>query len=122
MNTHSSMKKLYALGRLKSGERNKTEAAYETFLEEQKQLGEVLWYKFEAMTFKLANDTRYTPDFIVMLSNGEIECREIKGSKAIFMCDAKVKIKVAAEMFPFRFIAVFPIPKKLGGGWRVEEF
>lgn len=122
MNNHSSVKKLYALGRLKSGERNKTEAAYELFLEQQKQCGQILWYKFEAMTFKLANDTRYTPDFIVMLSNGEIECREIKGAKAIFLGDAKVKIKVAAEMFPFRFIAVFPIPKKLGGGWETLEF
>lgn len=113
---------LFALGRLKSGERNKTEAAYELFLEAQKQAGEILWYAFEGMTFKLAKDTRYTPDFVVMKSDGQLECREVKGAKAIFQCDAKAKIKIAAEMFPLKFIAVFPIPKKEGGGWEVMEF
>jgi len=107
---------------LKSGERNKTESAYELFLESQKQAGEILWYAFEGMTFKLAKDTRYTPDFVVMKANGELECREIKGAKAIFQCDAKAKIKIASEMFPIRFIAVFPIAKKLGGGWEIQEF
>ncbi len=116
------MNGLFALGRLKSGERNKTEAAYELYLESQKQAGEILWYAFEGMTFKLAKDTRYTPDFVVMLKNGELECREVKGAKAIFQCDAKAKIKIASEMFPIRFIAVFPIPKKLGGGWEIQEF
>lgn len=115
-------KKLYALGRLKPGERNKTEAAYERELERRKSQGEILWYRFEGMTFKLAKDTRYTPDFMVMLANGEIQAHEIKGAKAIFQCDAKAKIKVAAEMFPIRFIAIFPIAKKLGGGWTIEEF
>ena len=35
--------------------------------------------------------------------------------------DARVKIKVAAAMFPFTFIAVFAAPKKDGGGWRFEN-
>lgn len=115
-------KRFLALGRLKPGERNKTEAAYEQHLEARKQAGEVLWYKFEGITFKLAKDTRYTPDFAVLLANGEMELHEIKGAKAIFQSDAKVKIHVAAEMFPFRFIAIFPIPKKSGGGWEIMEF
>lgn len=114
--------KLFALGRMKSGERNKTEAAYELFLESEKQRGEILWYAFEAITFKLAQDTRYTPDFMVMKKNGELECREVKGAKGIFQCDAKAKIKIAAEMFPIHFVAVFPIAKKLGGGWEIMEF
>ncbi len=115
-------KKFLALGRMKAGERNKLEAAYERHLESRKQAGEVLWYKFEGMTFKLAKDTRYTPDFSVLLANGEMEMHEIKGAKAIFQSDAKVKIRVAANMFPFRFIAIFPIPKKDGGGFSYEEF
>lgn len=110
---------LFALGRMKSGERNKTEAAYELFLEEQKQAGEILWYAFEGMTFKLAKDTRFTPDFVVMKANGELECREIK---SIWRDDAKVKIKVASELFPIRFVAIYARPKKEGGGWRDEEF
>ncbi len=112
-------KKFLALGRLKSGERNKLEAAYEAELEAQKQRGEILWYAFEGMTFKLAKDCRYTPDFTVMLANGEMECRE---TKSIWRDDAKAKIKVAAALFPIRFVAVYAKPKKEGGGFRYEEF
>jgi hypothetical protein len=111
--------KVLALGRLKSGVRNKLEAAYELELEAQKQRGEILWYQFEGITFKLAKDTRYTPDFVVMLANGELECRETKG---FFRDDAKIKLKVASALFPFRFVAIYAIPKKQGGGFRREEF
>ena len=116
---HNATKTLYALGRLKSGERNKTEAAYEKELEMQKQAGMILWYRFEGLTFKLAQDTRYTPDFVVLLENGELECREIK---SIWRDDAKVKIKVASALFPIRFVGIYAKPKKDGGGWRVENF
>lgn len=115
-------KHFLALGRMKPGERNKTEAAYELELQAQQERGEILWYRFEGMTFKLAADTRYTPDFVVLKANGELECREIKGAKIVFQSDAKVKIKVASEMFPIRFVAIFPIPKKLGGGWEIQDF
>jgi len=40
----------------------------------------------------------------------------------VFQSDAKVKIKVASELFPIRFVAIFPIAKKLGGGWETQEF
>ena len=112
-------KKFLALGRMKSGERNRLEQAYEAHLEALKQAGEIQWYKFEGITFKLASDTRYTPDFMVMLPNGELECHECK---SIWRDDAKIKIKVAAEMFPFRFIAVYAKTKKEGGGFRSENF
>jgi hypothetical protein len=115
-------KKLFALGRLKAGVLNKTEAAYELELKEQQQRGEILWYSFEGMTFKLAKDTRYTPDFVVLKANGELECREVKGAKIVFQCDAKAKIKIAAELFPVRFVAIFPIAKKFGGGWEIQDF
>ena len=109
--------KTFALGRLKSGEMNKTEAAYAQVLEKEKFSGAILWYKFEGITLKLADNTRYTPDFVVMLANGELEVREIKGSLTFMQEDAKVKIKVAAELYPFRFVLLAPRPKKEGGGW-----
>lgn len=113
-------KRLFALGRLKSGELNKTEQRYKDLLERLKTSGEVLWYIFEGMTFKLADNTRYTPDFMVMRSNGEIQAHEVKGSKFIFQDDAKVKVKVAAEMFPVKFIVVFPNAKT--NNWDVVEY
>ena len=54
-----------------------------------------------------------------MLANGQIELHEVKG---FWMDDARVKIKVAAEMYPFKFVAIKVKAKKDGGGYSVEEF
>ncbi len=114
-----TLKDVQALGRLKQGVMNKTEAAYEKELALQKMAGEVLWYKFEGMKFRLADNTFYTPDFIVMRGGGQIEVHEVKGH---WTDDGKVKIKVAAAMYPFRFIALRKEAKKRGGGWLIEEY
>lgn len=109
-----------ARGRHKPGVMNSTEAAYALVLEARKLAGnDILWYAFEALTLKLATDTRYTPDFFVMRSDGLLECHEVKG---FWEGDALVKIKVAAEKFPFRFLAIHKLPKKDGGGWKTTEF
>lgn len=113
--TFYSAKKIQALGRLKAGQMNKTEKEYDSFLEIRQRTGDILWRKFEGMKFRLADNTFYTPDFAVMLSNGQIELHEVKG---FWQDDARVKIKVAADMYPFRFIAI----KKDGKGWKVEDF
>lgn len=110
-----------ALGRLKAGKMNKTEAAYAQHLALKKAAGEVVWYRFEGIKFRLADNTFYTPDFVVMLADMSMEVHEVKGAMAIFQDDAKVKIKVAAEMYPFKFIVIVPVPKKRGGGWEIHE-
>lgn len=112
-------KGLQALGRLKAGQMNKTEAAYDSDLRSRLNSGEILWYKFEGLKFRLADNTFYTPDFAVMNSSSEIELHEVKG---FWADDAKVKIKIAASLYPFRFIALKAKAKKNGGGWEVEEF
>lgn len=114
-----SSNKMFALGRLKTGERNKTEQAYENLLEAMRISGDVLWYKFEGMKLRLADNTFYTPDFAVMLSSGQIEMHEVKG---FWQDDARVKIKIAAELYPFRFVAAKPKAKRDGGGWEIEVF
>jgi hypothetical protein len=111
--------KRYALGRLKTGERNRTEAAYEAHLMLRLHAGEIAWFKFEGIKLRLADNTFYTPDFAVMLTDDTIEIHEVKG---YWEDDARVKIKVAADLYPFRFIAVTAEAKKRGGGWKVEEF
>ena len=115
-------KNFYALGRLKTGQMNKTESAYASHLDALMREGSILWYKFEGMKFRLADNTFYTPDFSVMTSDGQIQLHEVKGAKAIFQDDAKVKIKVAAENYPFVFLAVFPIPRSKGGGWDFDVY
>jgi len=112
-------KKFLALGRMKSGERNKLEQAYENHLELLKHAGEIQWYKFEGMKFRLADNCFFTPDFAVLLANGEMEMHEVK---SIWRDGAKEKTRIAAELYPFRFIAVYAKTKKEGGGWRNEEF
>jgi hypothetical protein len=54
-----------------------------------------------------------------MRADGSLECHEVKG---FWADDARVKIKVAAEMYPFRFIAIMKLPKRDGGGFSIEEF
>ena len=113
--------KRFAKGRTRRqpGSMNKTEAAYAAHLELRRSAGEVAWYGFEAMKFKLAEKTFYTPDFIVMLADGTLEAHEVKG---FWEDDARVKIKVAADKFPLRFVALKALPKRDGGGWKEEEF
>jgi hypothetical protein len=112
-------KKILALGRLKTGSMNKTEEAYGRHLEARRMAGDVVWYKFEGVKLRLADNTFYTPDFAVMLESGFIEMHEVKG---FWQDDARAKIKIAADMYPFRFIAVKAAPKKDGGGWSIEDF
>lgn len=95
---------------------NKTEAAYAAHLEILKRAGENNGFMFEAMKFRLADKTFYTPDFIVFAADGVIECHEVKG---FWEDDARVKIKVFADKFPFRVVAV---TKGKGGTWNREEF
>lgn len=112
-------KAMYALGRLKTGTMNKTEAAYAGHLEDLKRKGALLWYRFEGVKLRLADNTFYTPDFAVMSAAGTLEMHEVKG---YWQDDARVKIKVAAEMYPFRFVAIKAEAKKNGGGWKIEDF
>ena len=105
----------FALGRLKAGAMNKTEAAYANYLEKQKQFGDVAWFAFEPMNLKLADKCFYRIDFLVMLKSGQLEVHEVKG---FWTDDALVKIKTASAKFPFRFIAL----KLVKGIWKVREF
>jgi hypothetical protein len=114
-----SQKKRFALGRLKTGEMNKLEAKYSEYLEGLKSAGDILWFKFEGLKLRLADNTFYTPDFFVMLADETLECHECKG---FMMEDANVKVKVAASMYPFRFVVVKANARKNGGGWNRREF
>ncbi len=109
----------FALGRLPAGAMNKSEAAYDAHLAAEQQAGRVLWRKFEGLKLRLADSTFYTPDFAVMAGDGVLECHEVKGW---WGDDDRAKIKVAADLYPLRFVAVRARPKKDGGGWEIETF
>lgn len=102
------------------------EKQYAEVLEERKRAGEIVGYRYEAMKLRLAQNTFYTPDFVVTFDD-HIELHETKG---FWEEDARVKIKVAAAMFPeFVFIGVEykkrPEDKGVRGApkqWHYEAF
>ena len=99
----------------KRGQMNKLEAAYAARLESLKFAGEIADYRFECIKLRLADNTFYAPDFMVLRADGTFEMHEVKG---FWEDDARVKIKTAAELFPFKFIAA----RKQKGAWVFEEF
>lgn len=94
---------------------NKTERAYAMILEAKRRAGEIREWRFERVTVKLADDCRYTPDFFVVAGDGACEFHEVKGG--FIREDAKIKLKVAAEQFPFRFV----LCQLLKTGWEFTE-
>lgn len=112
------------------GERNKTEAAYESHLDVLHRAGEIDGFKFEGIKLKLADNTHFTPDFIVYAADGVVELHDTKGTTKKLRAggfkeavpwieeDAKLKLKLAAELFPFRVFAVFKTPD----GWQKQQF
>jgi len=92
---------------------NKTEHAYSQRLDLLKAAGQVVRWEFEPLNFRLAPRTYYRPDFLVVTD----ECMEVHEVKGFWEDDAKVKFKVAAEMYPeFRWCWV----RRDGKGWEVN--
>lgn len=86
--------------------------------------GEITGWRFESYKLRLADNTWFTPDFMVQLSTGEIELHEVKACRAdnsiLIEDDAAVKLKVAAEQYAeFQFILAGRLAR--GGGWKVER-
>lgn len=75
----------------------------------------VAWFEYEPIKLRLAKNTGYTPDFIVVRTSGAIEAHEVKG---FWRDDARVKIKVAAEKYSF---IKFLVCRRLKGQWIIED-
>lgn len=110
---------MQAKGRLKSGELNKTEQEFQEELERRKHIGTIKWYRFHPFNLRLANGLFYRPDVLVLDSSDQLIVYEVKG---FWTDDAVAKVKVAADTFPFAFIAVSKEAKKRGGGWKERYF
>jgi len=97
---------------------NKTERDWYEKLKQGVLVGLYKQVGVQNVTLKIADRTRYTPDFYVILADDTQVMFEVKG---FWRDDARVKIKVAARSFPqFKFIAVQKLKKKQGGGWKQE--
>ena len=91
-----------------------TESGFAMFLEAQRRTGEIHSYKFEGVTLRLADNCRYTPDFLVVVSLSPLKIRlvEVKGRHV--WDDSKVKYKVAKDLYPW---AEWQLWQKAKGRW-----
>ena len=117
----TSQQRMQALGRLKTGELNKTEQRYANHLAARLAAGEIKWFKFDCIKLRLADNTFLEVDFAVLRADDVLEMVDVKGAKAVYQDDARVKNKVAAETYPFVFKVAYPRAKAAGGGWDEEE-
>jgi hypothetical protein len=101
------------------GTMNRLEQRYAQQLELEKRDGLIIHWAYEALTVKLADATRLTVDFFVIVADGSIDLRETKG----FMREeAWCKLKTAAALYPwFRFLLVRKANKNSGAEWIIQE-
>lgn len=93
---------------------NKTERR---FYEWVKHRDGFLWIGVQNVTLKLADDTRYTPDFIGVRPDG-ITAWEVKG---FMRDDAHVKLKTAARQFPWIDFILVTATKVQKGNWELRD-
>lgn len=100
---------------------NSLEIDYAQHLAARQAAGEILSWGFERIRLRLARRTFFTPDFDVLLPDHLIEIHEAKG---YWKDDARVKIKVAADIYRghYRFFGIRRRRERDGGGWDVERF
>jgi len=93
---------------------NKTERAYADYLYTQQLAKLIIAYHYEPIKLKLADRTYYTPDFLVITPH-QFEFHEVKG---FMRDDANVKLKVAANKYPW---FSFKLVKRQGKQWIIRE-
>jgi len=90
---------------------NKTELEYQRFYLRGKDA------RYEALTFRMANGHRYTPDWVVFNDAGKIECHEVKGGYALGSEQrARLAFDQAKVEFPW---IVWVWAKKSAGSWHI---
>lgn len=89
------------------------ELEYAQNLNQRLAAGEIIEWHYEALRFKIAHKTTYTPDFLVLYPNGSQELVEVKGH---LRESANVKFKTCADKFKgFKW----SMQRKVKGTWRV---
>ena len=96
---------------------NKTEQRFADYLEQLKHMKEIVDYRFEEVKFVLSqnakngrNSVTYLPDFFVIYP-GHFEFVEVKaksGKWTSMRDDARAKVNIAADRFPwFKFTVAY---------------
>ena len=104
----------YPKASYKPGKMNKTEEAFSKVLDKWLAAGMITRWDFEPEKFRLADNTFYTPDFRVIMDDMRVIFYEVKG---FWRDDARVKIKVCADLHPYPFRSV----KMIKGRHEIEK-
>lgn len=98
--------------------RSKLERDFAVWLEDSKADLQIARWRYEPLTFRLANGVRYTPDFVTTDFAWQLRCYEVKGPYC--RDDARIKLRVAAAQFTEIewFLATRP---DRSGPWLVER-
>lgn len=121
MKTSGSADKAPATFERKAKQPNKTEASYRyEVLDRQAAAGLLASIAYEALTVRLANGHRYTPDWVCRTVAGLTICIEVKGTYRMHSHQrARLAFDQAALEWPaWRWIWA---EKQTGGGWRMVE-
>lgn len=98
-------------------EMNKMELEYANHLFARQLDGEIAWFDWHVVKFRLANRCWYTPDFLVMIEpDGELQIHEAKGH---LEDDAAVKLRLMPRLYSL--FRIFIVRRRKGGGWDLEE-
>jgi hypothetical protein len=98
---------------------NRWEQLYSDHLRDRRIAGEVRWFGFEIIRLRLAmsqteKEAWYKPDFMVVMADGSVELHEVKGH---WREAARLRVKIASEIFPFPLIVV----TRSGSQWQYER-
>lgn len=108
-------------GRVKTPEErmNKGEQAYAIVLDQRMADGHVAAWYYEPLNWRLADNTFYRGDFLVLLTSGALELHEVKGRKGDSFYaeeDAWLKLKTVADQMPWPVVVVWPLKGNVGWG------
>ena len=95
---------------------NKTQIAFAVDLDSRKRSGQIAEWWFRPATFRLSGGGEYTPPFMVQSTSGELSVADVGYGAE----DARIKIKMFAELYPFPTKAF--TRAKTHSGWDVETF
>lgn len=124
-----------AKGRIRDKGMNRLETSYAAHLDQLMLIGHVMWRsQHEALKLRLADNTHYIVDFMVLRPDGVLEIHDTKGTTKklvtkggveigkteTYWCPAKnkQKLKLVAELFP---IVVKIVWRNRAGEWVEEE-
>jgi hypothetical protein len=102
--------------KIREKDMNATERAFSELAENARVEGTILRWEFEPVSLKIGPNTRYNPDFLLVLPDRHWQFVEIKGH---LRDDAAAKFKTCADKYPECSFLMIKKKKGCPGEWEV---